>query len=210
MKRYKDCALKCIDNQLPLELLCKVEKLCVLKGYETTKHRTWIENDTLLVLMEKDNMPLSVLFIVASKDEKKIIVSNIIPDKKSGLSLLEYSIYNKILDTFKNDIFYEINSEDGNIIEENQEDYTIQEIIPKSYEKLNIWLNAFPLSGHPFDEYRWFDFLISLRKNDENLSVDDFSKYIQENYNWSKKDIERFGLKYEEQIELLEYYDEHR
>ena len=71
-------------------------------------------------------------------------------------------------------------------------------------------MNAFPLSGHPFDEYRWFDFLISLRKNDENLSVDDFSKYIQENYNWSKKDIERFGLKYEEQIELLEYYDEHR
>ena len=71
-------------------------------------------------------------------------------------------------------------------------------------------MGFYPLSGHPLDEHRWYDFLIALRKNKEYLSVNDFSKFIQENYNWSKTDLERFELKYEEQIDLLEYYDEHR
>lgn len=210
MKRYKDCALKCLDKQASGELLNLVEKICKEKSYKTEKNNTLVDNDTLIVNMEKEGLPLSRLIIVASRNEQKLDIVNIIPSKKSGLSSLDYTQYNTILDTFKKDVFLEIKNKYSNEIEENNEDYTIQEIIPKSFEKLNLWLSRYPLSGHPLDEHRWFDFLIALRKNDESLSVSDFSKYIEEQYSWSQEDLERFELKYEEQIDLLEYYDEHR
>lgn len=210
MKRYKDCALKCLNKQVNIELLDLVEQICKEKSYKTEKNNTWVDNDTLIVYMEKEGLPLSRLIIVAYKNEQKVDIVNIVPSKKSGLSSLDYTQYNTILDTFKEDVFLEIKKKFSNEIEENNEDYTIQEIIPKSFEKLNLWLSMYPLSGHPLDEHRWFDFLIALRKNDESLSVNDFSKYIEEQYGWSQEDLERFELKYEEQIDLLEYYDEHR
>lgn len=210
MKRYKDCALKCLDKQENRELLVLVENICKEKAYKTEKNNTWRDNDTLIVYVGKEGLPLSRLIIVASKNEQKVDIVNIVPSKKSGLSSLDYTQYNTILDTFKEDVFIEIKNKYSNEIEENNEDYTIQEIIPKSFEKLNSWLSMYPLSGHPLDEHRWFDFLIALRKNDESLSVSDFSKYIEEQYGWSEEDLQRFELKYEEQIDLLEYYDEHR
>ena len=210
MKRYKDCALKCLKNQSTSELLELVERICGQKSYRTEKNNTWANNDTLVVYVEKESLPLSRIIIVVRQNEQKLDIVNIVPSKKSGLSSLDYTQYNTILDTFRDDVFLEIKNKYSNEIEENNEDYTIQEIIPKSFDKFNLWLNMYPLSGHPLDEHRWFDFLIALRENDESLSVSDFSKYIEEKYGWSEDDLERFELKYEEQIDLLEYYDEHR
>lgn len=207
MKRFKSCALLCSKSQEITELVELICLICKKKCYDVVKQQTLKKDDTLVVSVNKEKLPLSDLILFVNEEENKVDIINIIPSKKSGLFSLDYSTYNSILDVFKKDVFLEIN---GCEIKENQEDYTIQEIIPKSYEKLNTWLEAFPLSGHPLDERRWFDFLIALRKNRETLSIDDFSKYIQENYNWSKKDIERFEFKYEEQINLLEYYDENR
>lgn len=212
MKRYKNCALLCLKEQTMTELFRVVETFCLKKSYKVEKRQilTKDKDDTLVVFMEKPDLPLSKLVLTTSDSERKIVISNIVPDKKSGLLSLDYSTYNKILDVFKTDVFLEINKEYKNTIEENQEDYTIQEVIPKSYVYLETWLSFYPLSGHPLDEHRWYDFLIALRNNKEYLSVSDFSKFIQENYNWSETDLERFELKFEEQIDLLEYYDEHR
>lgn len=213
MKRYKDCALKCLEKQSTSELLELVENICNNKSYKTEKSRTWVSNDTLVVYMEKESLPLSKLILVIPQNEEKLIISNIIPSMESGMSSLDYSQYNKILDTFKDDVFCEIKNAHSNEIEETQEDYTIKEIIPKSYSKLIAWLRWLsldPSSRHQLDKRKWFDFLIALRKNEEFLSVSDFSKFIKEEYNWSDTDLSRFELKYEEQIDLLEYYDEHR
>lgn len=210
MKRFKSCALLCSKNQKMTELVELICSICKNKCYDVVKQQTFKKDDTLVVSVNKEKLPLSDLILFVNEEENKVDIINIIPSKKSDIFSLDCSAYNNILDVFKKDVFLEINDINGCEVEENQEDYTIQEIIPKSYEKLNTWLEAFPLSGHPLDERRWFDFLIALRKNRETLSIDDFSKYIQENYNWSKKDIERFVFKYEEQINLLEYYDENR
>lgn len=210
MKRFKSCALLCLENQKMTELVELICSICKNKCYDVVKQQTFKKDDTLVVSVNKEKLPLSDLILFVNEEENKVDIINIIPSKKSDIFSLDCSAYNNILDVFKKDVFLEINDINGCEVEENQEDYTIQEIIPKSYEKLNTWLEAFPLSGHPLDERRWFDFLIALRKNRETLSIDDFSKYIQENYNWSKKDIERFEFKYEEQINLLEYYDENR
>ena len=50
----------------------------------------------------------------------------------------------------------------------------------------------------------------TLHENNEYLSLDDFAKYIIENYEWPSDKIEEFSLRLESQLELLEYYDNHR
>ena len=51
---------------------------------------------------------------------------------------------------------------------------------------------------------------MALHENNEYLSLDDFAKYIMENYEWPSDKIEEFSLRLESQLELLEYYDNHR
>lgn len=207
MKRFKSCALYCSQNQNIKELVDAVCGFCKANDYPVEKKQTWKKDDTLLVTINRDDLPLSRLILSVREDENKIVILNIFPSPQSGLRSLDHTTYNIILDTFKNDVFMKISPDQ---IEENQEDYTIEEVIPLSYKKLQTWLNAFPLSGHILDEHRWFDFLISLREKKEHLSIDDFSKYIEEEYGWDDDVISKFASKFEEQMELLEYYDEHR
>lgn len=128
---------------------------------------------------------------------------------ESGISHIDYSEYNKILDYFRDKVFYKIINDSHNHISENTEDFNIEEVIPYSFSKLNTWLSNFPLSGHPLDERRWYDFVISLHKNNEDLSIDVFKKYLQEKYNWEEDVVESFALKLESQLDLLDYYDSH-
>ena len=128
---------------------------------------------------------------------------------ESGTSHIDCTTYNQMLDLFRADVFRHIKEEYGNEIVENSEDYTIQEIIPTSYNALNAWLSAYPLSGHPLDTKRWYEFVVSLYRSGEELSLDDFEKYIKENYNWEDKVLRAFSIKLESELELLSYYDEH-
>lgn len=210
MKRYKECALLCLENQSKEELINIIDEFCERKSYKTEKRQTWTKNDTLVVFINKEELPLSKMILSAPEYENKVLISNIVPTRESGLLSLDYSEYNHILDTFKDDVFVEIKNKYSNIIEENQEDYTIQEIIPKSYKELIKWLNMYPLSGHTLDEHRWYDFLIALKNNKENISVSDFAEFIKENYQWSESDLEKYMFKFEEQTDLLNYYDEHK
>jgi hypothetical protein len=88
--------------------------------------------------------------------------------------------------------------------EETLASYSMEDLIPKSYEKLHLWMSNFPLSHHTFDTERWFDFLIALVDNSEELSSDDLEKYLREQ-NWNENDVQSQVLKYEEEINLLLY-----
>lgn len=102
-------------------------------------------------------------------------------------------------------------SEDGKFnIEETSEDYTIEDIIPKSYPAIKRWLDGSPLSGHPHDLHRWYDFVICLHRNEEQISLDTFGKYLKEACKWDDETIDEWELKLESHLDLLEYYDEHR
>lgn len=95
-------------------------------------------------------------------------------------------------------------------VEETSEEYSIEDIIPKSYPSLRLWLDGYPLSGHPNDLKRWYDFVISLHRNEERLSLDIFGKYLKETSKWDDDTIDNMELKLESHLDLLEYYDEHR
>ncbi len=210
MKRYKDCAILCIKNQSPHELLDIVMKESQNQGFLIERYSTFNKEDTLAVYIQEEKLPYSRLIVCTDTNKKGVSIINIVPMPESGISHIEYSEYNKILDTFRDKVFYKIKNDNNNIIWENTEEYTIDEVIPHSFSKLNTWLSNYPLSGHPLDERRWYDFVISLHENNENLSIGDFKKYIQEKYNWKEDVVEFFALKLESQLDLLKYYDKHR
>ena len=206
MKRFKDCAILCNPGQSVSKLLLAIEERCI-KLYDVEKLTAFNIDDTLSVTFDKGEFPICRLILLASEEENSVKIVNIVPSQKSGLSSLEMDLYNRILDVFRDDIFIPIEEAFGNKIQETKADYTIEDVIPESSYLLKRWLNAYPLSGHKLDQERWFDFLISLNRNDEYLSLDDFSKYIKENYSWQEEDIEKFELKLEEELALLEYYN---
>lgn len=48
------------------------------------------------------------------------------------------------------------------------------------------------------------------QSTDVLLSLDDFEKYIKENYDWEEEVLSQFSVKLESELELLKYYDEYR
>lgn len=210
MKRYKDCELKCNHGQSTDVLLGVIAKVSESKGYKISRYSSMGNNDTLAVYIKEQGFPYSRLVMSSFSNQDSISIINIVPMPESGTSHIDCSIYNQILDIYRDDVFRFIEEMYGNKIVENSEDYTIQEIIPKSFKTLNTWLSAFPLSGHPLDTKRWNAFVVSLHESGEELSLDDFEKYIKENYNWEEEVLSEFSLKLESELELLKYYDEHR
>lgn len=210
MKRYKECALVCNKNQQPEELLDIVMQVSEKKGYKIDRYSSIGKRDSLAVYLIEVGLPYSRLIVHISADKDIVSVVNIVPMPESGVSHLSIVEYNRLLDTFRDKVFGQINQQWGNIIKENSEDYEISEIIPLSFVKLDTWLSNYPLSAHPLDRERWYDFVIALHTNKEHLSLNDFEEYIKENYEWEEKVVEEFSLKLESQLELLEYYDKHR
>lgn len=210
MKRYKDCELMCNEGQYAYELLDLIERISKEKGYNIKRQSTISNKDTLIVYTKAEELPYSRIVLCSLSNEKSIAIVNVIPMPESGTTHIGYETYNKLLDIFKNEVFFYIHEKYLNEIKETSEDYTIEEIIPRSYKKLNTWLSAYPLSSHQYDTNRWYDFIITLHQTREKLSLDDFGKYIRENYNWEEEDIEKMELKLESHLDLLEYYDHNR
>lgn len=84
MKRYKNCALLCLKEQTMTDLFRIVETFCSDKSYKVEKRQILAKDkdDTLIVFMDKQNLPLSKLILTTSDSERKIVISNIVPDKK--------------------------------------------------------------------------------------------------------------------------------
>lgn len=210
MKRYRDCMLVCNKNQNPEQLLQEVENTTVSKGYQIERTSSLVNNDTLHVKIKANGLPVSNMVLGVHSGEEGVSILNIVPLPESGVYHIDIETYNKILDLFMNDVFQDIHNRQSNSIKTNKEDYTIQEIIPKSFEKLNRWLNGFPLSSNQFDTNRWYDFVIALHKSGESLPLDTLGKYIEERYRWEEEDITKMELRLESHLDLLEYYDNNR
>jgi hypothetical protein len=210
MKRYKDCMLVCNVNQSIEDLMEIVAQVSIEKGYEISRQSSFVNNDTIIVKLIKEGFPQSRLILGYYSEKKGVSILNIVPTTESGVSEINCDTYNELLDMYKSDVFGYILDNQNNEIEENLGIYTIEELIPKSFEKLNNWLNAYPLSLHQLDLNRWYDFVIALHQNEENLPVDILVQYLQEEYNWEEKDVEKIALRLESNLSLLEYYDHNK
>ena len=210
MKRYRDCTLVCNDNQTPEQLLDLVESVALEKGYKVVHNTSIVNIPTLLIKLNSNELPASNIVLGINKSVNGVSIINIVPLVDSGVTHINIDTYNQILELFKDDVFQKVREDNSNKIVTNNEDYTIQEIIPRSFNKLDLWLNGYPLSFHQYDINRWYDFVISLHKTGEFLSLDTLGQYVKERCGWSEDDITQMELRLESQLSLLEYYDEYR
>lgn len=210
MKRYKDCKIISRDGLSVSQILEVVEAAARNKSYKTERNSCLRIDDVVMVYFRKQDLPYSRIIISSSERDNSVYIVNVVPMPESGVSHISIEDYNKILDIFRADVLDGL-SEDGKFnIEETSEDYTIEDIIPKSYPALKRWLDGYPLSGHPHDLHRWYDFVICLHRNEEQISLDTFGKYLKEACKWDDETIDEWELKLESHLDLLEYYTEHR
>lgn len=207
MKRYREYSISCVNNQSIFDLLDKIELQSVTAGYQVQRYNTFIKRDSLAVNFEKSGFPKSQIILSGMQKYSNVKIVDIKPLPNSGVSLIDKETYNKILSNYSKQIIKPLAEISGNKITTNNEDFTIQEIIPLSCSILDTWLNTYPLSGHQCDTERWYDFIIALHKNNESIPLDIFEDYIKENYKWNDEDIHRFKLKLESEFKLIEYYD---
>lgn len=202
--------LVCNDNQTVEDLMEIVAQVSIEKGYAISRQSSFVNNDTIIVKLIKEGFPQSRLILGYYSEKHGVSVLNIVPTTESGVSEIDCDTYNELLDMYKSDVFGYISDNKNNEIEENLGIYTIEELIPKSFEKLNNWLNAYPLSSHQLDINRWYDFVIALHQNEENLPADVLVQYLQEEYSWDEKNVEKIALRLESNLSLLDYYDHNK
>lgn len=206
MKRFKDCSLQCLPNQTAHNLLNVVRLVCDENGLGTQMYEG--EYSYIIVKLIDSRNLVSNLVVCPNEAAKSVSIINIFPDHESSQKQLSVDEYNDILEKFKDVVFLTIQRRDGNDIMESDSEYTMANALPKSYKKLQKWLNNYPLSGHSFDLNRWYDFIISLFQNKEYVDPFAFREYLVKEYSWAENDAERYVSKCEEQLGLLKYYVE--
>lgn len=222
MKRYRDYSIKCNSSKEARELLNTIVEKCKTDypNYQTMILKDEIKKSIPSQELNKMNWIISnvkelpksqIVLLNPDYENTKVSIVNIVPTKDSGYSHLSEETYNKILEHFVEEVINDICTDNSKYkIETKSEDYEFKDLIPNSFNKLNKWINAFPLSTHPNDTKRWFNFVISLHQNKDNedFSIADFKKWIEETKKWDEEVVIDFSIKLEEELDLLEYYDE--
>ena len=209
MKKFKSITIYCNDETTALMELVKIEEACVLPEfkYDEQVEQMYEPDDRMAhILVELPGVPQAIL--LAWVNDGKIKVINIVPFNHSAFRI-EIEDYNRIIDEFYNKIVLP-SIDNRHHIEITSGEYTLQEVIPKSFESLNIWAacpgapNA-PFS-HQLDLELWFEFLCQMIKNGEEMSSGQLEQWLAEEKQWSEDVIEETILKYEEELALLGFY----
>lgn len=209
MKKYKDITIHCGSDSVAIAELVRIEDACNTPefGYSEEVENMYEPDDKMAhILVTIKGMPQAVL--LAWVNEGNIRVINIVPFKSSTFRI-EIEEYNVIIDEFYHKIVqptignkYPIVLTSGN--------YTLQEIIPLSFDALQKWTKSpgaphAPFS-HQFDLERWFEFLCQMTENRETMESGQLEQWLREELKWPEDIIDKTILKYEEEIDLLDYY----
>lgn len=210
MKRYKDIVIDCSDSKTAIKELDSIKNACILPEFTHNEEleKMYAPDDNMAhILVDIIGLPKAVISVWAN--DSKIKVINIVPFKGS-VSQIEVDIYNQMIDCFYTKILKPvfINRYKINI---SSDDYTLKEIIPKSFEALNRWTSCPGAPGspfsHPSDLELWFEFLCQMTINREELFSDQLEQWLREEKSWPDDIIHETILKYEEEMYLLKYYD---
>ena len=212
MKKYKDLIIDCGSEKAALLELLAIKERCNGKpfSYSEKVERMYDANDHQLhILVEMPKTPPAILCVFAN--DAKIKVINIVPFKHS-CDHIEKDIYNHIVDTFNDMVITPLFSEKYKI-DCIKEEVSIQDIIPKSFQKLNCWVTCPGAPNNPFshpnDLHRWFDFICALHTNGEELSSGDLEQWLKDDKGWKEDVVTDTIIRYETERDLLNYYDSH-
>lgn len=209
MKKFKDITVFCGDEATAISELKRIEDACVIPEfkYDEEVEKMYEPDDKMAhILATVSNRPQAVLLVWADKGNIRVI--NVVPFNRSVFRI-EVDDYNAIIDEFYSKIVKPVVGERHKVIVTSG-NYTLEDIIPQSFPALVKWTKSpgaphAPFS-HQFDLERWFEFLCQMVRNDETLESGKLEQWLREELSWPEDIIEETILKYEEEIDLLDYY----
>lgn len=210
MKKFKELIVKCNSREDAIARLVEVGQKCKQPpfGYSEEIEKLYDHNDKLdHIHVTLEGLPEAILLLYASEDKLKVI--NIVPFNHS-CDQIEKDVYNQIVTAFEEMIIRPLFHERYTIVS-TQEEITMPEIIPNSYDSLYAWVNSpgaphSPFS-HKFDLERWFHFLCTLHVNGEELTTGELEQWLIEECHWNEDIVEQTIIRYETELDLLGYYD---
>ncbi len=213
MKKYKDLVIHIGTDSQAIEALVQVEDYCIEAPFEYSEEieKRYMPDDKMAhILVNLPGIPQAVLLLWVNEGKLKVI--NVVPNDGNVFKLTKDQ-YNLIVDEFEKQIILPLYGEKYEI-EKSQDEVSISETIPHSFDSLTRWASCpgAPNSPftHPNDLELWFEFLCQLRRTGESLSSGDLELWLREDQNWSAEVVEDTIIRYETEIELLDYYDRHK
>jgi hypothetical protein len=137
--------------------------------------------------------------------------TNIVPLK---VGELDYRAYNAILQDFQQRIAAPAARQVGFQVETTSPRQSIEEwVSPKVVQALRRFsaaANKATGSSHPFDQKRWFEFLIEAHADDRQLDTERLARWLVEAEGWSDEKAHDLVIEYEFGLALLSEYDRRR
>ena len=207
MKRYRTLTIHCEDEKAAKQMLEAIKQACNKPPFVyENKPAQYKDDTTIRVISTYPNTTESIIIVYVMGSVVK--VGNVVPHTRSVFRI-DKNEFNTIVAAFKEKVIDNIVSEDKVVFPPG--DYTMESLIPKSFQQLDRWVKSpgapnDPFS-HPCDLNRWFDFVIALVLNDErkNLSSGDLGQWLEEQH-WEEGIIEEAILHYEHDTDLLDYF----
>ena len=134
--------------------------------------------------MENEDLN-STLFLEIDTEK---YVSNIVPQKKSSLTIEEY---NEILNTFYSEFIAPIESKYANLTfkltndKVELSDFMSEESV-ELLQSFSSAANKSTGSSHPLDKNRWYNFIINVVNKNEEFNVDILNRWLVEIEGWSE------------------------
>ena len=208
MQRFRKITIHCENENAAVEMLQTISSACNQPPFEYEKDdERFFKDKTIRIISTHSYTTEAVIIVIASGSDVKVI--NIIPHKHSVFRI-DKNEYNTIMDYFKTEVIDKVVK--GQNIDFPPGEYTMESLIPNSYQQLESWANC-PAPEAPFshqsDLYLWFDFVIALVRNNERnkLSSGDLEQWLEEK-KWDEEVIEEAILHYEHDTDLLEHYNQ--
>lgn len=142
--------------------------------------------------------------------EDGYFVPNIVPLEGGSLTFAQY---NAVLTDFIARIAASVTAKFGFTISTTQPRQTLDDwLSPDAALKLKRFSSAANKStgaNHPSDQYRWFDFLVTVHRSGDKPGADRLARWLHEVDGWDEDSAHNLAGDFETAIALLAYYDEH-
>lgn len=171
-------------------------------------HNAGTSDDVLLFRCEaNNNHPAAGLTLWGIPEG--YYVPNIVPLQSGSLTYCEY---NAVLASFLVCVVEPIAGKFGFKVSITQSSQDIDDWLSSdAANKLRRFSGAANKStgaSHPMDERRWFDFLIAVHRNGEDLGSDRLARWLHEIEGWDEETAHDLAGDFENALSLLTHYDE--
>lgn len=196
MIKFQFLTIHCNSEQEAQNVLSQIVMSCNTAQFKYIGKNDIKPYPVEIISVNINNLPKSKLFIgISWSKSSDVNVANIIPDEK-GVFELSKEQYNAILQSFNAFLNKSLNIQ----TDLTKADVSIEELVPRSYSKLKSWYDLSNPGGriiHPNDVERWYEFVLSVIKNEEELGLDDFENWLinekHESYETAEEIVERYG-----------------